>query len=72
MARAKKKNKDWISKAVKHPGAFREWCQKRGHSKANTSCINSGLKASDPTIRRRAALAKAFKNMRKNKAKKRK
>ena len=70
MAKKKAKNKDWVKTAVKHPGAFKKWCLDRGHKGADTSCINSGLRSSKPTtIRRRANLARVFKNMRKNKKK---
>jgi len=68
-----KKKVDWAKKAVKHPGAFRSWCQKQGYSKVNTRCINKGKKASDPLIRKRAVLADNFRKMRlkrKKKAKK--
>jgi len=68
--KAKKKKNDWVKKAIKHPGAFRQWCQQRGHSKVTTSCIESGLRQSDPTIKRRAALAKALKKMREKRKKK--
>ncbi len=67
---AKKQNKNWVKTAVKHPGAFRAYCKRKGYSKVNTACINEGLKSPSKTVRKRAALAKAFKNMRKNKKKK--
>jgi len=67
---AGKKKKDWAKTAVKHPGAFKKWCNKRGHNGADTSCIKSGMKASKPaTIRRRANLANNFKKMRAKKKK---
>jgi len=64
------KKNDWVKKAIKNPGAFRAYCQKHGFSKVNTQCINIGLKSKDPTTRRRAALAKALKNMRKKRQQK--
>jgi hypothetical protein len=68
---AKKKNKDWVKTAIKHPGAFKKWCLQRGHKGADTSCIKSGMRPSKPTtIRRRANLANNLKKMRaKRKAK---
>ena len=64
------KNKNWAKTAVKHPGAFRKWCQKRGHNGANSSCIASGMRSSKPLkIRRQANLANNFRKMRKNKKK---
>ena len=56
---------------VKHPGAFKSWCVKRGHSGANASCIASGKRASkSTTIRKRAVLADNFKKMRQKRKKK--
>ena len=70
MAR-NKKNKDWVKTAIKHPGAFKEWCNKRGHNGADTSCIKSGMKSSKPTtIRRRANLANNLRKMRMKRKKK--
>ena len=42
-------------------GAFTEWCG----GKVTNDCIERGLRSKDPKIRRRAALAKAFRNMKK-------
>jgi len=65
------KNKDWAKTAVKHPGAFKKWCKQRGHNGADTSCIESGMRASKPLkIRREANLANNFKKMRQHKKKK--
>jgi len=61
---------NWAKTAVKHPGAFKKWCTKRGHKGASTSCIKSGMKPSKPVkVRRQANLANNFRKMRKNKRK---
>jgi len=59
--------KGWIQKVTRAmernntKGSFREWCG----GKVTDECIERGLKSKNPKIRRRAALAKAFRNMRK-------
>ena len=64
------KSSNWAKTAVKHPGAFKSWCNKRGHNGANASCIASGKRSSKPaTIRKRAVLADNFRKMRQKKKK---
>lgn len=59
----------WIQKVSKSmerkgtKGSFREYCG----GKVTNECIQRGLKSPNPTIRKRAALAKAFAKMRKEK-----
>jgi len=65
-----KKDKDWIKKAIKHPGAFHEWCVERGYDKVTPECIEEGLKDPDPVIRKRAAFAKALLKMQQKRKKK--
>ena len=70
---AKKSNKEEhldIKEAVKHPGAFREWCQEHGFDKVTPKCIELGLKDPDPTVRKRAAFAKTLLKLQKKKKKK--
>ncbi|DAD54674.1 TPA: hypothetical protein [Aquificae Joseph's Coat Spring virus] len=59
----KKAGKDWIQGAVKHPGAFTEWCEKQGFNGVTQECIEKGKKSSNETTRRRAVLAETFKKM---------
>ena len=70
MATRKKKEQpvDLASK-IKKEGAFREWCKKRGYSKVTSRCIQEGLASKNPTVRKRAAMAKGFATMRKKRRK---
>lgn len=70
MARKSSKKKDkWIQGAIKHPGSFTAWCKKQGFSHATEACIKKGEKSSNPTIRKRATLAKTLKGLAKKKKK---
>ncbi len=66
----KKKSKKWIQGAIKHPGAFTEWCKKQGFSGATEECIAKGKKSKNPTVRKRATLAQTLKKMHKKKKRK--
>ena len=55
----------WIQKAVKHKGAFTKYCKSKGYKKVTRACIEEGLKSKNPTIRKRANLAKTFRSMNK-------
>jgi len=62
-----------IKKAIKHPGAFHEWCVEHGFDKVTPECIELGLKDKDPEVRKRANFAKVLLELqkkRKNKKKK--
>lgn len=64
MAKSKKK---WIPKKMKK-GSFTKHCG----GKVTDECIRKGLKSSNPTTRKRAALAKSFRTIaRKRKSKRR-
>jgi len=65
----KKKDRKWIQKAIKKPGAFRAWCKSRGYEKVTQACIEEGKRSSNPTIRRRAVLAETLSRLRKRKKK---
>ena len=65
----KKKDRRWIQKAIKRPGAFRAWCRRRGYEKVTKACIDEGKRSADPTIRRRAVLAETLGRLRKRKKK---
>lgn len=45
-------------------GSFRKWAGKKEGQKITSSDIARGLKSRSAAIRKKAALAKAFKNMR--------
>jgi hypothetical protein len=64
-----KKKKNWIQNAIKHPGAFSEWCRRQGYDGATKECIEKGKKSSNPTIRRRAVLAETLKRLSKKRKK---
>ncbi|MEM4619679.1 MAG: hypothetical protein QW607_05645 [Desulfurococcaceae archaeon] len=67
---ARGKDKKWIQKAIKKPGAFREWCIRRGYSGVTKACIEEGKRSKNPTTRRRAVLAETLMKLRKKKKKK--
>ncbi|MEM1672463.1 MAG: hypothetical protein QXT86_10490 [Archaeoglobaceae archaeon] len=69
---ARKKDKKWIQKAIKKPGAFREWCIRRGYSGVTQACIEEGKRSKDPTVRRRAHLAETLRKLSKRRKKKKK
>lgn len=64
------KIKKWIQKAIKNPGSFTAWCKRQGYKGVTAECIKKGLASKNPTIRRRAALAKTLRKMTKKKKKK--
>ncbi|PMP87199.1 MAG: hypothetical protein C0173_09785 [Desulfurella sp.] len=65
-----KKSKKWMQKAVKHPGAFTEYCKQKGYDGVTEACIREGKESSDPTIRKRATLAETFRKTSKGRRKK--
>ena len=68
---AKKKSNKWMQNAVKRPGAFTEWCKRRGYGGVTAKCIQEGKRSKDPTTRRRAVLAETFRKTAKKRKKKR-
>jgi hypothetical protein len=66
---AKKSNK-WMQKAVKHPGAFTEYCKRKGYDGVTQECIEEGKRSANPTIRKRATLAETFRKTSKGRRKK--
>jgi len=67
--KSKSKNKkNWIPKDLKK-GAFTKWCKSRGYSGVTSECIREGQKSKNPTVRKRATLAKTFKKMAKKRKK---
>jgi len=69
IEKAKEKQLD-IKKAVKHPGAFHEWCVEHGYEKVTPECIEKGLKDPDPVVRKRARFAKVLLELQKKKQEK--
>ncbi len=60
----------WIQKAIKNPGAFTEWCKRRGYPGVTQECIEEGKRSKDPTTRRRAVLAQTLRRLAKRRKKK--
>ncbi len=67
----KKSNKKWMQRAVKKPGAFTEWCKRRGYSGVTAQCIAEGKRSKNPTTRKRAVLAETFRKTSRKKKRKR-
>lgn len=65
MARKKK----WIQEAIKNPGAFTEWCRRRGYEGVTKECIEEGKRSPNPTTRRRAVLAETLRKLAKRRKK---
>jgi hypothetical protein len=57
--------KNWIAGAIKHPGALHEQLGVPKGQKIPASKLESAAKSSNPTLRRRAILAKTLKKMHK-------
>jgi hypothetical protein len=63
------KKKKWIQEAIKKPGAFTEWCKRRGYSGVTKECIEEGKRSSNSTTRRRAYLAETLSKLSKKRKK---
>ena len=63
MANEAKKPKKWIQKTDMKKGAFTDYCG----GKVTADCIEKGLKSDDPTIVKRASLAKTLRKIAKDK-----
>lgn len=57
--------KKWIQNAHLKEGAFTSWCKKQGYGGVTNACIQAGLNSKNPTMRKRAQLAKTFRKMKK-------
>lgn len=53
--------KGWISGAIKHPGALHRSLGVPSGQKIPTKKLNAALRSDNPTLRRRAQLAKTLK-----------
>lgn len=62
---AKKSSGNWISGAIKHPGALHEKLHVPEGKKIPKSKINKAAHSKDPTLRREASLAKTLSKLRK-------
>ena len=78
MARKKGKKKEkWMQEvnaameAKGTKGAFTRYCKRLGYKGVTEACIQKGLKSKNPTVRRRARLAKIFREIAKKRKKKR-
>lgn len=61
----KKKTKNWIQGAIKHPGALHEQLGVPKGKKIPLGMLDKASKSSNPTLRRRANLAKTLSGMHK-------
>ena len=58
-----KKDKKWIQKAVKKPGALRKKLKVPKGKNIPVELLNKAAKSKNPTTRRQANLAKTFRKM---------
>ncbi len=56
--------KNFVKKAIEHPGRFKRYCKSKGYDKVNNKCIQKGLKSSDKSLRKAAILARTLSHMR--------
>jgi len=57
------RKKLWIKEAIKKPGAFTQWCIRRGYKGVTAQCIAEGKRSKNPTTRRRAHLAETLREL---------
>ena len=63
MAKGKKKDKNWIQKAVKRPGALRKKAGVKKGEKIPIRWLRKAASSKDPRTRKQAQLALTFKKM---------
>jgi hypothetical protein len=63
MAKRKKKDKDWIQKAIKRPGALRKKAGVKEGENIPVRWLRKAIKSDDPITRRQAQLAFTLRNM---------
>lgn len=61
----KSRPKNWISKAIRHPGALRKTLNVKKGEKIPEAKLNKALKSKNPTTVKRARLAKTLRGLRK-------
>jgi hypothetical protein len=59
----KEKKKQWISSAIKHPGALRKSLHVKKGEKIPASKLKKAEHSKNPTIRKRTHLAETLKHM---------
>ena len=64
MAKKKKKDKKWIQKAIKRPGALRKKAGVKKGEKIPVSKLRSMSKSKNPRTKKQAQLALTFRKMR--------
>lgn len=62
---AEKKDKKWIQKAIKHPGALHQELGVPEGKKIPAKKLAKAAKSKNPTVRKQVALAKTLKGMKK-------
>ena len=63
MAKRKKKDKDWIQKAIKRPGALRKKAGVKEDENIPVRWLRKAIKSDDPRTRKQAQLAFTLRNM---------
>jgi len=64
---------NWIQKATKSmeergtKGSFTRWCKANGYGGVTGACIAAGLKSKNPSIRKKAAFARAMHSIQRKK-----
>ena len=64
MAKRKKKDKDWIQKAIKRPGALRKKAGVKEGENIPVRWLKKAIKSDDPRTRRQAQLVLTLRNER--------
>ena len=64
MAKRKKKDKDWIQKAIKRPGALRKKAGVKEGENIPVRWLRKAIKSDDPRTRKQAQLAYTLSKMR--------
>lgn len=59
------KDKNWIQKAIKKPGALREQLHVKKGEKIPAKKLDKAMHSSDPLLRKRARLAETLKGFKK-------
>jgi len=66
-----KKKKKWIQKAIKHPNALRRSLKTKKGKRIPAKRLTKATKSKNPTLRRRAFLAKTLRKLAAKRKKKR-
>lgn len=60
----------WIQGAIKRPGATRAYCRRHGFEGVTEACLRKMERSGDPTLKRRAVLARTLKRLAKKRRRK--